>query len=125
LAEDPDVLESDAGRAHLSGASSSLRCATSWSTSSPELDIVPQLATECKWTEANRALVMKLRPGVKFHDGEAFDAAAVRVNIERHLTLPGSTRKAEISAVNEVVVVDDHTVKFVLSAPFAPLLSQV
>jgi len=92
---------------------------------SPELDIVPQLATEWQWTEANRALVMKLRPGVKFHDGEAFDAAAVRVNIERHLTLPGSPEKPRSARSTMVVVVDDHTVKFVLSAPFAPLLSQL
>ena len=60
---------------------------------------------------------MKLRPGVTFQDGEKFDAAAVKFNIERHLNLPGSNRKAEISAVQAVEIVDDHTVKFVLSAP--------
>ena len=38
--------------------------------------------------------VLKLRPGVKFQDGEPFDAAAVKFNIERHLNLPGSNRKA-------------------------------
>src|SRR3954447_14583472 len=68
---------------------------------------------------------MKLRQGVKFHDGEPFDAAAVKFNIERHLKLPGSNRKAEISAVTGVDIIDDHTVKLVLSAPFAPLLAQL
>ena len=92
---------------------------------SPELDIVPQLATEWQWTDGNKGLVIKLRQGVKFHDGEKFDAAAVKFNIERYLTLPGSNRKAEISAVSEVQIVDDHTVKLVLSAPFAPLLTQL
>jgi peptide/nickel transport system substrate-binding protein len=90
---------------------------------SPELDIVPQLATEWHWTDDNKGLVMKLRQGVKFQDGEPFDATAVKFNIERHLTLPGSNRKAEISAVTGVEIVDDHTVKLVLSTPFAPLLA--
>src|SRR5262249_33267794 len=92
---------------------------------SPELDIVPQLATEWHWTDDNKGLVMKLRQGVKFQDDEAFDAAAVKFNIERHLKLPGSNRKAEISAVTAVDIIDDHTIKLVLSTPFAPLLAQL
>jgi peptide/nickel transport system substrate-binding protein len=72
-----------------------------------------------------QGLVIKLRQRVKFQDGEKLDAAAVKFNIERYQTLPGSNRKAEISAISEVQIVDDHTVKLVLSAPFAPLLSQL
>ena len=86
---------------------------------------MPQLATEWQWTDGDKGLVLKLRPGVKFQDGEPFDAAAVKFNIERHLNMPGSNRKAEISAVTGVDIVDDHTVKLVLSAPFAPLLAQL
>ena len=33
----------------------------------PELEIVPQLATEWQWTDDGKGLVMKLRPGIKFH----------------------------------------------------------
>src|SRR5713226_8896862 len=121
LAEDPDVLDPTLARTFVGRTVFASLC-DKLVDISPELDIVPQLATEWQWTDANRALVMKLRPGVKFHDGEPFDAAAVKFSIERHLNLPGSTRKAEISAV---VVIDDHTVKFVLAAPFAPLLAQL
>jgi peptide/nickel transport system substrate-binding protein len=124
LAEDPDVLDPTLARTYVGRIVFAAMC-DKLIDISPELDLVPQLATEWQWAEDNRALVMKLRPGVKFHDGEKFDAAAVKFNIERHLTLPGSTRKAEISAVNEVVAIDDLTVKFVLSAPFAPLLAQL
>ena len=124
LAEDPDVLDPTLARTFVGRIVFASLC-DKLVDISPELDIVPQLATEWQWTDANRALVMKLRPGVKFHDGEPFDAAAVKFSIERHLNLPGSTRKAEISAVNEVQIVDDHTVKFVLSEPFAPLLAQL
>ena len=92
---------------------------------SPELEIVPQLATDWQWTDDRKGLVIKLRSGVKFHDGEPFDAAAVKYNIERHLTMPGSARRSDIRAITGVEVIDQHTAKIVLSAPFAPLLAQL
>jgi len=91
----------------------------------PELEIVPQLATGWEWTDDNKGLIIRVRPGVKFQDGEPLDAAAVKFSIERHLMMPGSNRKAEISAVTRVETIDDHTVKLALSAPFAPLLAQL
>src|SRR5665213_3873260 len=68
---------------------------------------------------------MQRPQGVTFQDGEKMDAAAVKFSLERHLTMPGSNRKAEISAVKSVEIVDDHTVKLVLDKPFAPLLAQL
>src|SRR5271166_5008673 len=91
----------------------------------PELEIVPQLATYWQWTDDRKGLVIKLRHGVKFHDGEPFDAAAVKYNIERHLTMPGSTRKNDIKAITGIEVIDDHTAKLVLSTPYTPLLAQL
>mgnify|MGYP003694609069 CR=1 FL=1 len=37
---------------------------------------------------------MKLRRGVTFHDGEKFDAAALKFNIERHKNMAGSIAAA-------------------------------
>jgi peptide/nickel transport system substrate-binding protein len=122
LADDPDLLDPTLSRTYVGRIVFASMC-DKLVDISPELDIVPQLATEWHWTDDNKGLVMKLREGVKFQDGEPFDAAAVKFNIERHLTLPGSNRKAEISAVTGVEIVDDHTVKLVLSQPFAPLLA--
>ncbi|HEX3536668.1 MAG TPA: ABC transporter substrate-binding protein [Stellaceae bacterium] len=122
LAEDPDLLDPTLARTYVGRIVFASMC-DKLVDISPELDIVPQLATEWHWTDDNKGLVMKLRQGVKFQDGEPFDAAAVKFNIERHLTLPGSNRKAEISAVTGVEIVDGHTVKLVLSQPFAPLLA--
>src|SRR5271165_1563379 len=48
--------------------------------------VVPQLATGYEWSD-ERTLVIHLRPGVTFHDGETMDADAVRYSLERHLTL--------------------------------------
>jgi peptide/nickel transport system substrate-binding protein len=124
LADDPDVLDPTQGRTYVGRIVFAALC-DKLVDIGPELEIVPQLATEWQWADGNKALVLKLRTGVKFQDGEPLDAAAVKFNIERHLTMPGSNRKSEISAVTGVEIVDDHTVKLVLSAPFAPLLAQL
>jgi peptide/nickel transport system substrate-binding protein len=89
------------------------------------LTLVPQLATAWTWSEDGKALTLTLRPGVKFHDGETLDAAAVKYTIERGLTLPGSTRKSELGPVTGVEIVDKLTARIVLLAPFAPLAAQL
>jgi peptide/nickel transport system substrate-binding protein len=90
-----------------------------------KLNIVPQLATSYQWAPDNKSVTLKLRPGVTFQDGEKFDAAAVKFNIERHKTMPGSNRRGELAPVTSVDVIDPLTVRLNLSAPFSPLLSQL
>src|SRR4029077_19411925 len=80
------------------------------------------LATQWSWSADNLALTMTLRPGVTFHDGEVFDAAAVKTNIERYKTAPESRRKTELKQVSAVEVVDPLTVRLKLSEPYAPLV---
>jgi peptide/nickel transport system substrate-binding protein len=122
LAEDPDLLDPTLARTYVGRIVFASLC-DKLVDITPTLDIVPQLATSWEWTDGNKGLVMHLRQGVTFQDGTPFDAAAVKFSIERNLNMPGSNRKAEISAVTRVDIVDDHTVKFVLSKPFAPLLA--
>jgi peptide/nickel transport system substrate-binding protein len=124
LAEDPDTLDPTQSRTFVSGMVRTALCDKLLDIG-PQLEVVPQLATEWAWTDDREGLLIKLRRGVKFHDGEPFDAAAVKYNIERELTMPGSTRKRDISAISSVEVINDYTVKLVLSAPFAPLLAQL
>ncbi|HTW52565.1 MAG TPA: ABC transporter substrate-binding protein [Stellaceae bacterium] len=124
LAEDPDILDPTLARTFVGRIVFAAMCDKLVDISA-DLKIVPQLATEWHWVDDNKGLVMTLRQGVKFQDGEKMDAAAVKFSIERHLTMPGSNRKAEISAVKSVEIVDDHTVKLVLDKPFAPLLAQL
>ncbi len=87
-----------------------------------KLGFRPQLATEWSWSPDNRALTLKLRDGVVFHDGEAMDAEAVKANLERYRSAPESQRKSELKPVQNVAVVDAHTVRIELSEPYAPLL---
>jgi len=124
LGEDPDILDPTLARTYVGRIIFAAMC-DKLVDIGPELEIVPQLATEWEWTDGNKGLVLKLRSDVKFQDGEPFDAKAVKFNIERHLTMPGSNRTSEISVVTGADIVDDHTVKLVLSAPFAPLLAQL
>ena len=124
LAEDPDTLDPTLSRTFVSGVVRTALCDKLFDIGL-ELEVVPQLATEWRWTDEGKGLVIKIRPGAKFHDGEPFDAAAVKYNIERQLTMPGSTRKRDISAISGVEIIDDHTAKIVLSAPFSPLLVQL
>ena len=64
----------------------------------------------------------KLKRGVKFHNGEPFDAAAVKFSVERMLNpkqaAPGRT---SIATIDHVDIVDAYTVNVVTRAPF-PLL---
>jgi peptide/nickel transport system substrate-binding protein len=90
-----------------------------------KLSYVPQLATGWSWSDDRLALTMTLRDGVVFHDGEPFDAEAVRFNFERNKTAPYSRRQSELKPVKTVTVLDPHTVRIELSEPYAPLLAQL
>jgi peptide/nickel transport system substrate-binding protein len=89
-----------------------------------KLTIVPQLAAGYEWAD-DRTLVIHLRPGVKFQNGEALDAPAVKYSLERHLTMPGSYRKGEVSSIDHVEVVDPATVRVVLKSPSGAFLAQL
>jgi peptide/nickel transport system substrate-binding protein len=122
LAEDPDILDPSLARTFVGRIVFSSLCDKLLDLDE-KLNIVPQLATSYQWSADNKALTMKLRSGVTFHDGEKFNAAAVKFNIERHKNLPGSNRSGELKPVTTVDVIDEQTVRLNLSAPFAPLLS--
>jgi peptide/nickel transport system substrate-binding protein len=122
LAEDPDVLDPSLARTFVGRIVFASLC-DKLVDIDEKLNIVPQLATSWQWSPDNKALTMKLRPGVTFHDGEKFDAAAVKFNIERHKTIAGSNRRGELLPVKSVDVVDDMTVRLNLDAPFSPLLT--
>lgn len=88
-----------------------------------DLKLVPQLATAWTWGDGGRSLTITLREGVRFHDGTAMDAEAVKINLDRYREARESRRKTELAAVSAVEVVDPRTVRLVLRAPDAPLLA--
>jgi peptide/nickel transport system substrate-binding protein len=124
LAEDLDVMDPTLSRSYVGRIVFAALCDKLFDIDE-KLAIVPQLAASYEWSADNKTLTLKLRPGVTFHDGEKFDAAAVKYNIERHKTMPGSNRRGELEPVTSVDIVDPATVRLNLSTPFAPLLTQL
>ena len=122
LAEDADVLDPTLARTFVGRIVFAALCDKLLDVDE-KLNIVPQLALSWAWSADSKALTMKLRPGVSFHDGEKFDAAAVKFNLERHKTMAGSNRRGELAPLASVDVVDPLTVRLNLSAPFSPLLA--
>jgi peptide/nickel transport system substrate-binding protein len=122
LAEDPDVLDPTLARTFVGRVVFAALCDKLFDVDE-KLNIMPQLATAYEWSADRKALTLKLRRGVTFHDGEKFDAAAVKFNIERHKNMAGSNRRGELAPVTGVDVVDEFTARLNLSAPFSPLLA--
>jgi len=124
LAEDPDVLDPTLARTYVGRIVFAALCDKLFDIDE-KLNVVGQLALSQQVTPDGKAVTIKLRPGVKFHDGEPFNAEAAKFSLERHLNMQGSFRKAEIAQVEKVEVVDALTIRLSLMAPFAPLIAQL
>src|ERR1700726_3249128 len=124
LAEDPDVLDPTLARTYVGRIVFSALCDKLFDIDE-KLNIVPQLALSHETSADGKEVTIKLRPGVKFQDGEPFDAEAAKFSLDRHLTMQGSFRKAELAALDHVDVVDPLTIKLVLKTPFSPLIAQL
>ena len=98
-------------------------------------DIRPALAESWEVADDNLSVTFKLRKGVKFHDGTDFNAEAVVFSFERQLKEDhpyynlgpwkywGYMDMSNI--VDEIVAVDDYTVRFDLQKPEAPFLANL
>src|SRR6476661_9177082 len=124
LAEDPDILDPTLARTYVGRIVFASFCDKLFDIDE-KLNIVPQLALSHETSADGKEMTIKLRPGVKFHDGEPFDAEAAKFSLERHLNMQGSFRKPELATVDHVDVVDPLTIKLVLKTPFSPLIAQL
>src|ERR1700753_2363620 len=124
LAEDPDILDPTLARTYVGRIVFSAFCDKLFDIDE-ELNIVPELALSHETPADGKEVTIKLRPGVKFQDGEPFDAEAAKFSLERHLNFPTSFRKPELAALDHVDVVDPLTIKLVLKTPYSPLIAQL
>src|SRR5215218_9319575 len=124
LAEDPDVFDPTMAGSYVGRIVLASLCDKLFDIDG-DLNIVPQLALSHETSADGKTVTIKLRPNVKFQDGEPFDAEAVKFTLDRHMTAANSLRKADLSQVDKVEVADPLTVRLLLKAPFSPLIAQL
>ncbi|MGB9367307.1 MAG: ABC transporter substrate-binding protein [Xanthobacteraceae bacterium] len=124
LAEDPDVFDPTLAGSYVGRIVLASLCDKLFDIDG-NLNIVPQLALSQETSADGKTVTLKLRPNVKFHDGEPFDADAVKFTLDRHMTMDTSKRKAELSQIEKIEVVDPLTIRLLLKAPFSPLIAQL
>jgi len=96
-------------------------------------EVVPLLAESWESSEDGLKWVFKLRRGVKFHDGTAFDADAVVLNFNRWMYEDNPYHKGSFNywnyifggfpgLVKSITALNNYSVEIKLNKPFAPFL---
>ena len=80
-------------------------------------EIVPVLAEEWGWDDTNTILTFKLRQGVTFTDGTAFNAESVKAILEFDSSNPNFSGIKGIYNIESVEAVDEYTVAVHYAAP--------
>ncbi|RAR41229.1 ABC transporter substrate-binding protein [Paenibacillus sp. MDMC362] len=126
LATSPDTLDP-----HRSGLAVSVRVIRTIHDSLvvqlPDHTIKPWLATEWEVSEDGLSYTFKLRENVKFHDGTAFNAEAVKYNFDRILdpATKASNAAALLQPYQSSEVLDEYTVKLNLATPSRAFLGNL
>ncbi|MBQ3864273.1 MAG: glutathione ABC transporter substrate-binding protein [Clostridia bacterium] len=91
-----------------------------------DMKIVQDLAEDWGVSDDGLTWTFKLRKGVKFHDGSAFNANAVKVTLERILNPDtGSPNRSILEMISAVNVVDEYTVEITTSTQVGSLLNRL
>src|SRR5437899_8543673 len=110
LGDDPDALDPSLSRFYTTRIVFAALCDKLFDIDE-KANVVPQLALGQETSPDGKAMTIKLRPGVTFHDGEPFDAKAAKYSLDRHVNMKGSFRRPELSVVESIDVVDPLTIK--------------
>jgi len=89
----------------------------------PDGDYAPLLAEKFEYEDSGKKLVFHLRKDVKFSDGEALSAEAVKGSLDRAMTFKDSQYGGDMKEViKRTVVVDENTVELDLTPDSAGVL---
>jgi peptide/nickel transport system substrate-binding protein len=88
---------------------------------------VPGLAESWSISADGLIYTFNLRTDVRFHDGTAFNADAVKANIDYILNPDHHSQKAAfmLGQFDRVEVIDEYTIALHLKTPFAPLMDSL
>lgn len=81
-------------------------------------EVKGNLAESYSFNNDGTVLTLKLHQGVTFHDGEPFNAQAVKTNLDFDKTNPSYASLKAITEMTSVDVVDDYTVNINYSHPY-------
>ena len=81
-------------------------------------EIVPGLAESWEYNDDQTELTFHLRQGVTFHNGEPFNAEAVKTNLEHKQSNPSFYSLKGITDIQEIEVVDEYTITLHYDHPF-------
>ncbi|MFJ5398543.1 glutathione ABC transporter substrate-binding protein GsiB [Pectobacterium sp. 21LCBS03] len=91
-----------------------------------EMKLVNVLAGSYDVSPDGLTYTVKLHPGVKFHDGTAFNAAAVKVNLDRASNPDNRLKRYNLfKMIEKTEAVDDLTVKITLKTPFSAFVNNL
>ena len=91
-----------------------------------DMGLVPLLAESYTANDGATEFTFKLRTGIAFHDGTAFDAEAVRANFMRILDPANHLKRTSLyNMIDEVVVTGPATVTFKLKSPFGAFVPTI
>lgn len=86
----------------------------------------PVLAESWTATKDGLTYTIKLKKGIKFHDGTDFKADAVKVNFDRVTNPENKLKRFNLySNIAKTEVVDDYTAKITLKKPFSAFINQL
>ncbi|MFN3497839.1 MAG: ABC transporter substrate-binding protein, partial [Pannonibacter indicus] len=93
----------------------------------PDLKLVPGLAESWEELDEGKRIRFTLRKDVKFHNGEPFNAAAVKFTFDRLLGEEGAKgpQRSNYIVIDSVEVIDDYTVDLKLKNPDPVLLTKL
>lgn len=93
----------------------------------PDLKLVPGLAESWEELDEGKRIRFKLRQNVKFHNGEEFNAEAVKFTFERLLGEEGAKgpQRSNYTAIESIEIIDPLTVDMHLKAPDPVLLTKL
>jgi peptide/nickel transport system substrate-binding protein len=86
----------------------------------------PDLATSWKVSHNNTVITFNLRHGVRFSNGDPFDASAMKYSLARVVDpAVKSPESSTLTQVKTVRVLDKYTLQLVLAGPFRPIMTSL